>query len=145
MAAVPGIPAPFSLCYAETGAGQTANCIRFGSMELTMKDLTDPAQKATAAESPPSPKLNLRLQKSRRYTIPGFGTVRACLWRMHSADGPSSGSAAAYAVSLTGLGSRRLCLIGRQEREALALFDLLVRGRVTPTGLSDVLEELVEF
>jgi hypothetical protein len=49
-----------------------------------------------------------------------------------------------YAVEMGGMGERRLCLIGREEATARRIVALLVRHTVTPCGLRDVLEELIE-
>ena len=84
-----------------------------------------------------APTLFLRKMTAYRYAIPGWGMVHARLWRMTSRYPP-----AVYAVELTGLGTRRLCVVGRDEAAARALLARLARHRVTPVGLVDLLEEL---
>ncbi len=89
---------------------------------------------------PPVPQLSLRLLRKARYRIPRYGPVNCRLWRMHVPNTVSPRTL--YAVELKGLGSRRFQILGPDETQALAVFQLLVKGTVTPCALQDILNEL---
>ena len=103
---------------------------------------TRSAPKDPGDEPPIRARLILHKMSESRYEIPGHGRVLCRLWRMegtHPRLHPS-----VYAVEMGGMGERRFCLIGREEETARRIFALLVRHTVTPCGLRDVLEELIE-
>ena len=85
-------------------------------------------------------RLTAALLVRRAYFIHGHGHVSAALWRLV----PSGRYPAVYAVSLCGLGQRRLAHVGREEKRAREIFDLIVRNSVTPCALLDVLSDLLE-
>lgn len=112
-----------------------------------MENIMSPSKrspKGTSDEAPhpdPTvPQLTLRLIRKALYPIPRHGPVTCRLWRMRTPDPATPRTL--YAVDLQGLGTRRLHILGPDRARALAVFDLLVQGTVTPCALRDVLEEL---
>lgn len=92
---------------------------------------------------PHAPRLIMRLKKKALYMIPAHGWVLCRLWYMEPMP-PDSGRPGVYAVSMEGLGYRRLVCLRYSHPSPEEVFALLVRNTVTPCALLDVLEELTE-
>ena len=87
-------------------------------------------------------RISLRLMRRVTYAIPGHGVVRGCLWRVEADEGGNAEDG--YAVSLEGLGTRGIGMLGRDQTSANRIFALLVRNTVTPCALREILEELTD-
>ena len=87
--------------------------------------------------------LSFRLIQEASYPIPQVGAVACRLWRVVPRSA-SSRPSPQYAIELCGMGQRRMRLIGRDPLRAREIAALLVRHRVTPCTLFDVLEDLAE-
>lgn len=90
-----------------------------------------------------NPRLALRLVRRESYLI-GQASVRCSLWRMQGDGHDSLEPTFAVGMSLSklsGVTVRRLYPIGKIFAEADAFFDVLVRNRVSPCTLGDILED----
>ena len=89
----------------------------------------------------PPAHIRMRRLRTSRYAIPDCGWVTCVLWRL-SFESDADARWPAYALSMAGLGSRRLVILGGDEARAHAVHALVTRHTVTPCALRDVLEEL---
>ena len=81
--------------------------------------------------------------KKTHYSVPQTGVVVCRLWRIlpRGADPLASPR---YAVDVSGLGQRRMRIVGESLRRAEEIAALLEKHTVTPCSLFDVLEDLTE-
>jgi hypothetical protein len=107
--------------------------------ETTTQGREDSPHKESAATHT----LSFRLIQEASYPIPQVGVVACRLWRVLPRSA-SSRPSPQYAIELCGIGQRRMRLIGRDPLRAREIAALLVRHRVTPCTLFDILEDLMD-
>ena len=92
-----------------------------------------------------TPQIRFCLLRHASYLLGHDRRVSCNLWRMESSKVGSQDSTYAIGMSLSHcrrIVTQRLCVIGRDLEEAVRLFEILVRGNVSPCTLTDILEDL---
>ncbi len=104
----------------------------------------------TSKAPSPRPRLIMRLLKERYYCVTRDRPVVCRLWRMCPAAPPSPGGAQApeggrstYAIGMESATERYLYCVGTDGGAALAFFDHITEGRLSPLHLGDAVEDFL--
>ncbi len=100
-----------------------------------------PASIASTEAAAPAPAcLILHLMKAQSYRLGRHKWVTCRLWCMMPDDRCPTAEVM-YAISMEGCRMHCLCRVGQKEAPARALYERLVRGRVSPCTLRDIVND----